>query len=158
MKLRRLLFILVFAVVLVSVAPAYSSHGTRVGIGGGSPHYVLIFRPGKFDFKGSYDLTEGNKYIYAAGAYRFVNLHNIEGPLHFSLGAGGFGKLFLNEDTNEDKDLIGGVQLPVSLSLLFLDDLLEIFVEFAPGLKLDPRPEFDPDNLHYWVGLTVGMN
>ncbi|MFP4178427.1 MAG: hypothetical protein ACLFSA_00095 [Spirochaetaceae bacterium] len=159
MKLRRMVCIVLFSAVVISAVPAESSHGTRVGAGVGIiPKYVLIFRPGKFDFKGSYDLTEGNEYIYAAAAYRFVNLHNIDGPLHFSIGAGGFGKLYLNNDNVENMDLIGGVQLPAGLSLLFLDDVLELFVEFAPGVKLNPRPEFDPDNLHIWAGLTFGMN
>ena len=157
-KLARIAGFTFLFFVLVSSLYAYSPGSSRLGVGFGLPNYVIIYRPGNFDFKGGYDFTEGNEFIYLSGGYRFVNQQPIAGPLHFSLGAGAFGKFtFGNDDSEDDSsdDVVGGFNIPIGASLLFFDDFAELFVEVAPGFDLYPKPSFTNDPLQMWAGITL---
>ena len=154
--IRSILIILVVSLAL-SVMPAFSQQDSRIGVGFGKPNYVLIYRPGNFDFKGGYDFTEGNEFVYLSGGYRFVDNRHLNGPLHFSLGIGGFGR-FSFGDASSMETITGGMQLPVGMSVMVFDRFLEFFVEVAPGIDLYPRPGFADVPLQAWAGVTLQVN
>jgi hypothetical protein len=147
------------AAVLLGLAalPVYSFGDSRIGVGFGIPNYVLIYRPGNFDFKGMYDFTEGSEFVYASGGYRFVDSRRISGPLHVSLGLGLYGKLRFSAPEGTD-ELTGGLNLPMGVSIMLFDRFLEFFAEIAPGVDLYPKPAFTQDPLQMWAGVTIQMN
>jgi hypothetical protein len=149
--------IAVLAAVCVSALPAYSSSETRIGVGFGIPNYVLIYQPGNFDFRGGYDLTTGSEFIYLSGGYRFVDRRRLNGPLHLSLGIGAYGKLLFDSSGSEGR-VIGGLNLPVGVSLLFFDRFVELFAEVAPGIDLYPRPGFADVPLQMWAGISLQID
>jgi hypothetical protein len=158
--MRFLRLTVIAAVMLITAAatlPAYSHSDSRIGVGFGVPNYVLIYRPGNFDFKGGYDFTAGNEFIYLGGAYRFVDNRRLTGPLHFSLGFGAYGKLFFGSSDGSD-DVVGGLNLPVGVSVMIFDRFIELFAEAAPGIDLYPRPGFSQAPVQVWAGITLQMN
>ncbi len=155
LKPKRVLLISLLLFAVLSVAAAYPAGGSRLGVATGYHNWVLIYRPGNWDFKGGYDFTKGNEFVYLSGDYRFVNQYPIAGPLHFSLGAGGYVQIMFGDDA--DSDLVGGIHTPVGLSLIFLDNFFELFVEAAPELDLYPKPAFSAENIQLWVGITLAI-
>ena len=158
-KMKGVLLVLVLfslSLVTVSTAAAYPGGGSRLGVATGFHNWVLIYRPGNWDFKGGYDFTEGNEYIFLSGAYRFVDQHPIAGPLRFSLGAGGYGQLMFGDQA--ESVVVGGLHIPVGLSLLVLDGFLEFFAEVAPEVDLYPSPSFSAEEIQAWVGITLAID
>ncbi len=151
---------IVFALVIVIGAVAATDleaqmrqRDTRVGLGFGTPNTVLVVRPDPFDFKLGYDFSEGNEFIYLGADFRLLNQLEIQAPLHFSLGFGGYTKFYFGEDSEDFFE--GGFRTPVALSLLLIDNLLELYVEVAPGVDLYPRPSFADDPVQAWLGFTI---
>jgi hypothetical protein len=66
-----------------------------------------------------------------------------------------YGKLFA--ERTEDM-LEGGTRLPLGLSILFLDNFGELFVEIAPGFDLYPKPAFSDDPVQFWAGITFSLD
>lgn len=126
---------------------------TRVGFGFGTPNTVLVVRPEPFDVKLGYDFTEGNEFIYLGADLRLLNQREIQAPLHFSLGFGGYTKFYAGDDSDDVFE--GGFRTPIALSLLLIDDFLELYVEVAPGLDLYPRARFSDDPVQAWLGFTI---
>lgn len=126
---------------------------TRVGLGFGAPNTVLVVRPDPFDFKLGYDFSEGNEFVYLGADFRLLNQLEIQAPLHLSLGFGGFSKLYPRD--NSEATFEGGFRTPVALSLLLADNLIEFYVEVAPGVDLYPRPQFSDDPVQAWLGFTL---
>ncbi|HDQ14237.1 MAG TPA: hypothetical protein ENN41_05430 [Sediminispirochaeta sp.] len=139
----------------VQNSAAYSYSPDRIGFGVGTPNAVLIYRPHPFDFRGGYDFSEGNQFVFLSGDVRLIDNRHIQGPLHFSFGVGLYGKLFFERQS----DMVeGGTRLPVGLSLLLFDNFLEFFVELAPGIDLYPKPAFSSDPVQVWAGITLALN
>lgn len=150
-----ILCLLLFLIGGLSSSFAFSNRASRFGFGVGTPNAVFIYRPSPFDFRGGYDFTEDNQFIFLSGDLRLIDNYYLTGPLHISFGLGVYGKLFLER---EEDYFEGGTRLPIGLSLLFLRDFLELFVEIAPGFDLYPKPVFSDDPIQLWAGLTFAMN
>lgn len=158
---KRIAFTLVIAaVVLLTAVPtleAQRRRDTRIGFGFGTPNTVFVVRPNPFDFKLGYDFTEGEEFIYLGADLRVLNQRVISRPLHFSAGIGGYTKLYPNA-VDDEASFEGGLRLPVALSVLLLGDLLELYVEVAPGIDLYPKARFSDDPVQAWVGFTFSTD
>src|SRR6056297_2881755 len=156
---KRRIVVLILMVVLAAVAvqsvSAYGG-GTRIGVGVGTPNAVFIYRPSPFDFRLGYDLSEGNEFIFFSGDLRPIDNMHITGPLHFSLGIGGYVKMFPEVENSEDLFELG-TRLPFGLSVLFLENVAELFIEVAPGFDLYPKPAFSDEPVQLWAGLTLAI-
>ncbi len=155
---KRSVLVLIVMVVLAAVAvQSVSAYGgTRIGFGVGTPNAVFIYRPSPFDFRVGYDFTEGNEFIFVSGDLRPIDNIHIAGPLHFSFGIGGYIKTFPEVENSEDMFELG-TRLPFGLSLLFLDNVAELFFEVAPGFDLYPKPAFSDEPVQLWAGLTLAI-
>lgn len=158
MKKKHILFfvlVLIMGFGLLQSAAAYGYRSSRIGFGVGTPNAVIIYRPAPFDFRGGYDFSEGNQFIFLSGDLRLIDNRTIADPLRLSFGVGLYGKLFLERESDM---LEGGTRLPIGLSILFLDNFVELFVELAPGFDLYPKPAFSEDPVQLWAGVTLAMN
>jgi hypothetical protein len=119
-----------------------------------------VYRPAPFDFKGGYDLSSGNQYIFLAGDIRLIDNRQIVGVLHGSFGIGLYGKLYPEgrDDDDDSIDYDAGTRLPFALSVLLLDDFLEFFVEVAPGLDFYPKPQFSNQPIQVFAGATIQLD
>jgi len=149
------IFLFLFLFCSLCSAAAYGNRPTRFGFGVGTPNAVFIYRPSPFDFRGGYDFSEGSQFIFLSGDIRLIDNRRLTGPLHVSFGLGAYGKIFLE---SEDDPFQGGTRLPIGLSLLFLNNFVELFVEVAPGFDLYPKPAFSEDPIQVWAGVTLSMN
>lgn len=156
---RIVLFTVLLAVIAASPLLAQTRRGSqRLGLAAGTPNGVLVYRPAPFDVKFGYDLTEGNQYLFLSGDVRLIDNRPLVGVLHGSFGAGVFGKLYLEgRDGDGDIDPDGGVRIPFGLSVLLLDDFLELFFELSPGLDLYPRPQFSDQPVQIFAGFTLEL-
>ena len=152
--LVTLVLLVILTVVAVQNVSAYG-RSSRIGIGVGTPNAVLIYRPAPFDFRAGYDFSEGNQFIFLSGDWRPTGNISITGPLYFYFGIGAYGKLY-PEAAAEDM-LEGGARLPIGLSLMFLDNVVELFFEVAPGFDVYPKPAFSDDPVQLWAGLTFAI-
>jgi len=148
-------FLVLFLIGGIISSFAYGQKPARIGFGVGTPNAVFIYRPSPFDFRGGYDFTEGNQFIFMSGDFRLIDNRYLTGPLHISFGIGLYGKLYLER---ESEPFEGGTRLPIGLSILFLDNFIELFVEIAPGFDLYPKPAFSDDPVQVWAGVTLAMN
>lgn len=158
MSRKNYLFLLCLIVFLfggLGSAFAYGNRPGRFGFGVGTPNAVIIYRPSPFDFRGGYDFTEGNQFIFLSGDLRLIDNRYLTGPLHISFGIGVYGKIY---PERESEAFEGGTRLPVGLSVLFLNNFVELFVEIAPGFDLYPKPAFSEDPVQVWAGITLAMN
>jgi hypothetical protein len=150
-----LTFILIFLFAGTLSVSAYSYRSDRIGFGVGTPNAVFIYRPAPFDFRAGYDFSEGNQFVFLSGDLRLIDNRHLTGPLNISFGLGVYGKLFA--ERTEDM-LEGGTRLPLGLSILFLDNFGELFVEIAPGFDLYPKPAFSDDPVQFWAGITFSLD
>lgn len=156
-KVKRILLVMAFFITIAAVLPVYAQGGgKRLGVATGFENFVGVYRQNGFDIKLGYDFSKGNEFVFLGPNYRFVDQKLITGPLHFSLGAGGYLKYIYNNDF--DKAFEWGLNLPIGLSLLVFDNFLEIFVEVAPGVEVHPKPAFDMDSTNFWIGATIGID
>ena len=157
---RKTVIALIIGVLLTAVAvqnvSAYGYRQSRIGFGVGTPNAVIIYRPAPFDFRFGYDFSEGNQFIFLSGDWRPTGNIQINGPLYFYFGIGGYAKFYPEADSSEDW-FEGGTRLPLGLSLMFLDNVGELFIEVAPGFDLYPKPAFSDDPVQVWAGLTFAI-
>jgi len=126
---------------------------TRLGLGLGMPNTVLIFRSGPYDIKVGYDFTEGKEYFFLNGSYMLINSRPFNRIFSGSFGLGLFGKVFFGE--REDDNFMGGLNIPISAEVSFIDNFLQFFAMVAPGLELYPKPMFTTKSICWWVGFTI---
>ena len=69
-----------------------------------------------------------------------------------SLALGLFGRIAFG-DNNED--FIGGMNIPLSGEISFIDNFLEFFLTAAPGIELYPKPAFTKEAITAWAGFTI---
>jgi len=161
--MKRKALIITVVLLVVTTASAFGQfrgRSDRLGLAFGIPNGVLVYRPAPFDFKGGYDLTSGNQYIFLAGDIRLIDNRQIVGVLHGSFGIGLYGKLYPEgrDDDDDDIDYDAGTRLPFALSVLLLDDFLEFFVEIAPGLDFYPKPQFSNQPIQVFAGATIQLD
>ncbi len=156
---RIVLFTVLLALIAASPLLAQTRRGSqRLGLAAGISNWVLVYRPAPFDVKFGYDLTEGNQYLFLSGDLRLIDNRPLVGVLHGSFGAGVFGKLYLEgRDGDGGIDSDGGVRIPFGLSVLLLDDFLELFFEVAPGLDLYPKAQFSDQPVQIFAGFTLEL-
>ena len=155
------LFILLSLIVLPQSAVFAGSWGeTRLGLGVGlfaaeptSPNIALVFRTGPYDVKFAYDFTPGDGYIFLNGSYMAVNSRPLNDIFSGSLGLGAFAKYYFGE--KRDDNFLGGINIPVSVEISFIDNFLQFFATIAPGLELFPKPQFTTNSLCAWIGFTI---
>ena len=152
------LFILLSSFILPQSDIFAGSWGeTRAGLGLGMPNTVLVFRTGHYDIKGGYDFTEGKQFFFINGSYMAVNSRPFNSIFSGSLGLGVFAKVFFS-DNAEDK-FMGGMNIPISAEVSFIDNFLQFFATVAPGLDLYPKPTFTTKSLVcWWVGFTIMLD
>lgn len=155
-KIVILILTLVLITLAVQNASAYGYRHSRIGFGVGTPNAVIIYRPAPFDFRGGYDFSEGNQFIFLSGDWRPTGNIPLTGPLYFYFGIGGYAKFYPEAENSEDW-FEGGTRLPIGLSLMFLDNVAELFFEVAPGFDLYPKPAFSDDPVQLWAGLTFAI-
>ena len=78
----------------------------------------------------------------------------IAGPFTASLGVGGFAR-FEFEDKGDNSF---GANIPISLEVPMLDDFIEVFLEFDPGLELLPKPKLSWKSTCIWLGATIRLD
>ncbi|MCL2705887.1 MAG: hypothetical protein FWE72_06735 [Spirochaetaceae bacterium] len=127
---------------------------TRLGLGLGMPNTVLIFRSGPYDIKVGYDFTDGKEYFFLNGSYMLINSRPFNSIFSGSLGLGLFGKVFFSEDKKDD-NFMGGMNIPISAEVSFIDNFLQFFAMVAPGIELYPKPTFTTKSICWWVGFTL---
>ncbi len=155
---RTILPLLLFLLIPCASGLFASGSGeSRLGLGLGFPNAVLVYRTAPFEFKGGYDFTEGNEFIFLSGDLLLVNARPIADPLRLSLGIGAYGKLFL-ESEGEDSTLEGGARLPLGLSVRTRDEFLEFFVQISPGLDFYPRFSISDQPVQFWAGITLQLD
>ncbi|WP_020613140.1 hypothetical protein [Sediminispirochaeta bajacaliforniensis] len=150
------LFVLLMLVFVSTQNLAAAGLGSsRIGLGLGTPNAVLIYRPTPFDLRLGYDFTEGSQFIFISGDWRPAGYIPISGPLYCYFGLGAYAKFY--PESSADDVVEWGTRLPVGISLLFLDNIAELFVEVAPGFDLYPKPAFSDDPVQFWVGLSFAI-
>ena len=149
-----LLIVIIGAASLQNLS-AYGYRSSRIGFGLGTPNAVLIYQPAPFDLRAGYDFTQGNQFVFVSADWRPVGHIPLTGPLHLYFGLGAYVKLY--PESGSENLLEWGTRLPVGLSLLFLDNIVELFVEIAPGFDLYPKPAFSNDPVQFWAGVTFAM-
>ena len=153
-KIIITLFIILFSTIISQTNVFAGPWGeTRLGLGLGMPNTVLIFRSGPYDIKGGYDFTKGDEFFFLNGSYMVINSRPFNHIFSGSLGMGLFAKIFFGE--NSDKDFMGGLNIPISAEVSFIDNFLQFFAMVAPGLELYPKPTFTTKSLCWWVGFTI---
>jgi len=126
---------------------------TRLGLGLGMPNTVLTFRSGPYDIKVGYDFTKGDEYFFLNGSYMLISSRPFNHIFSGSLGLGLFGKIFFGE--RDESNFMGGMNIPVSAEVSFIDNFLQFFVTVAPGIELYPKPMFTTKSICWWVGFTL---
>lgn len=158
---RRIVLVLVMLVV-VAASPLFAQfrgRSDRLGFAAGIPNGVLVYRPAPFDIKAGYDFSSGNQYIFLAGDVRLIDNRQIVGVLHGSFGIGLYGKLFPEgRDSDGEIQYDAGSRIPFALSVLLLQDFLELFVEVAPGLDFYPNLQFSDQPIQVFAGFTVQLD
>ena len=158
--MKRKIVLLASLLIVLSISPLFAQFrgGTRLGLAFGVPNGVLVYRPSPFDIKFGYDFTEGNEYVFLSGDLRLVDNRRIVGVLHGSFGIGLYGKLYPEGREGENgPDFDGGTRIPFGLSVLLLNDFLELFVEAAPGIDLYPKAQFADQPLQLFAGFTIDI-
>jgi len=149
------LMILLLVILEAPVLSALGERGSRIGFGLGTPNAVLIYQPAPFDLRLGYDFTLGNQFLFVSGDWRPAGYIPLTGPLYLYFGLGVYAKVF--PEASSENFFEGGTRLPVGLSLQFLDQIVELFVEVAPGFDLYPKPAFSSDPVQFWAGLTFAI-
>ena len=152
--MRKKIAVLLVLFVLIKLLPiCASAQEKRVGLGFGHPNTVLVFSYDPWVAKAAYDFTSGHQFLFIAGSYTLINSRPIAGPFTASLGVGGFARFEF-----EGGDNSFGANIPISLEIPMLDDFLEIFLEFDPGLELLPKPRLTWKSTCIWLGATIRLD
>jgi hypothetical protein len=152
------LFIILSSIVILPQSNVYAGPWgeTRLGLGLGMPNTVLIFRSGPYDIKVGYDFTDGKEYFFLNGSYMVISSRPFNHIFSGSLGMGLFGKFFFV--SNKDEDFMGGLNIPISAEVSFIDNFLQFFALVAPGLELYPKPTFTTKAICWWIGFTIMLD
>ena len=67
-------------------------------------------------------------------------------------------KVKLGDQFEDDGDNSFGANIPISLEIPMLDDFVEIFLEFDPGLELLPKPKLTWKSTCIWLGATIRLD
>ena len=155
MNIRRIVVVAgIVLATMLSATPLFAQ-SSRLGLAAGIPNGVLVYRPAPFDFRFGYDFTPGQQFVFVSGDWRFIDNQPIVGVLHFSVGVGGYGKFFpRGRRDNDTFNVDWGVRVPAGLSVLLLDNFLELFLEFAPSIDLYPRTQFSNNPVQFFGGFT----
>ena len=124
----------------------------RIGFGFGFPNTVFIFEAGPYDLKIGYDFTEGDEYLYLGGSYMLINSRPMFENITGTMAVGLFGRVAFGDN---DEEFIGGMNIPLSAEISFIDNFLEFFVTVAPGIELYPKPAFTKEAINAWAGFTI---
>ena len=153
--MKKKITVLFILLVLIALLPiCASAQEKRIGLGFGKPTTVLFFSYDPWAAKVAYDFTKGNQFLFLSASYTLINSRPIAGPFTASLGVGGFAR-FEFEDNGDNSF---GANIPISLEVPMLDDFLEIFVEFDPGLELLPKPRITWKSTCIWLGATIRLD
>lgn len=145
--------IAIILAMLILIPLAASAQEKRVGVGFGHPNTVLTFSVDPFVGKIGYDFTSGEEFVFLGGSYTLINSRPFVGPFTASVGVGGFARLGFNDD-----EYIAGLNVPLTVELPLMDDFVEIFLEFDPGLELLPKPQFTFKSSCLWLGATLRLD
>ncbi len=148
-KLVILILLLAASVLSVSAEPGGEK---RLGFGFGVPNTVFIFQGGPYDLKIGYDFTEGDEYMFLGGSYMLINSRPMFENVTGTMAIGLFGRIAFGDN---DDDFIGGMNIPLSAEIAFIDNFLEFFVTVAPGIELYPKPAFTKEAINAWAGFTI---
>ncbi len=152
--MRKKIAVLLVLFVLISLLPiCASAQEKRIGLGLGKPTTVLMFSYDPWVAKLAYDFTKGNQFLFLAGSYTLINSRPVVGPFTASLGVGGFARFDFDGGDNSF-----GVNIPLSIEIPMLDDFVEIFLEFDPGLDLLPKPKLSCNSTCIWLGATIRLD
>ena len=155
-KITIILFVLLFSIILPqSNLFAFGWGETRFGLGLGMPNTVLILRSGPYDIKVGYDFTDGSEYFFLNGSYMLVTSRPLNHIFSCSFGIGAFTKFFFGNDDEEENNFMGGLNMPISVEVSFLDNFLQFFVMAAPGIELYPKPMLTTRSICWWIGFTI---
>ena len=152
--MRKKIAVLLVLFVLISLLPiCASAQEKRIGLGLGKPTTVLMFSYDPWVAKLAYDFKKGNQFLFLAGSYTLINSRPVAGPFTASLGVGGFARFDFDGGDNSF-----GVNIPLSIEIPMLDDFVEIFLEFDPGLDLLPKPKLSWNSTCIWLGATIRLD
>ena len=153
--MKKKIAVLFVLFVLIALLPiCASAQEKRVGLGFGKPTTVLVFSYDPWVAKLAYDFTKGNQFMFLSGSYTLINSRPIAGPFTASLGVGGFARF----EFEDSKDNSFGANIPISLEIPMLDDFVEVFLEFDPGLELLPKPKLSWKSTCIWLGATIRLD
>ena len=151
---KKIAVLLVLFILIVLLPVCASAQEKRIGLGIGKPTTVLVFSYDPWVGKLAYDFTKGNQFLFLSASYTLINSRPIAGPFTASLGVGGFAR-FEFEDGSDNSF---GANIPISLEIPMLDDFVEIFLEFDPGLELLPKPRMTWKSTCIWLGATIRLD
>lgn len=149
---KKIIILLVLLTAAIFTLSAESDNEKRLGFGFGYPNTVLNFQGGPYDLKIGYDFTEGEEFLFLGGSYMLINSRPMFENITGSLALGLFGRIAFG-DNNED--FIGGMNIPLSGEISFIDNFLEFFITAAPGIELYPKPAFTKEAITAWAGFTI---
>ena len=149
---KKIIVILLALIILLPICA--SAQEKRIGLGFGKPTTVLTFSYDPWVGKLAYDFTKGHQFLFVAGSYTLINSRPIAGPFTASLGVGGFARF----EFEDDSDNSFGANIPLSIEIPMLDDFVEIFLEFDPGLELLPKPRMTWKSTCIWLGATLRLD
>ncbi|HXV14249.1 MAG TPA: hypothetical protein VEC56_08575 [Candidatus Krumholzibacteria bacterium] len=145
--IRKLLFVVLAAVLAVSAVAPASAQEKRVGLGFivGEPTGIdlkfFLNNTNALEFALAWSLSDEND-LHLQGDYlwhRFdvIDLNNGDDmPLFFGIG----GRVIFREDPIDDHV---GIRFPVGLNYIFADYPFDIFAEIVPILDVAPDTDFD---------------
>lgn len=149
---KKMIILMVLLTLTIFAISAESYSEKRLGFGFGVPNTVLMYQGGPYDFKIGYDFTEGDEYIFLGGSYMMINSRPVFENVSGSLALGLFGRIAFGES---DEEFIGGMNIPISGEISFIDNFLEFFITAAPGIELYPKPAFTKEAITAWAGFTI---
>ncbi len=154
--MNKKIFILI-VLLAAAVFPLFSESigEKRLGFGFGVPNTVFIFQAGPYDMKIGYDFTEGDEYMFLGGSYMLINSRPMFESITGTLAVGLFGRVAFGEN---DEEFIGGMNIPLSAEIGFIDNFLEFFITVAPGIELYPKPAFTKEAINAWAGFTIMLD
>jgi hypothetical protein len=132
--------VMIIALVIFCSLPSLFG-ALRLGVEGGNPSLVLNIRPEPFDFKIGWNFqqsTFGNGYnfIHISGDYRIIDSYRLVDVVHFFLSLGVYCQLYT--DSQNSSAFNFGPRLPIGISILLMNKMIELYAEYAFVLSVLP--------------------